>query len=88
MLLTIAIPIYVLAARRQNPRVFLVSAAPLGFIAYAISWLRKYGGLETKDEDYPESVRSMRRSLVIWAIALLIQATVVWYAISHNLFGG
>jgi hypothetical protein len=65
VLLTVAIPIYLLATHHQNLQVLVMSAASIGFIVYGLSWNRKYGGLETKDRDYPESVRAMRRSLLV-----------------------
>ena len=86
VLLTVAGPIYVIVTVRHNPSILLVSVAPIGFLAYAISWQRKYGGLDTKDQDYPEALRAMRRSLLVWVIALLIQGAVVAYVLSTSVF--
>jgi hypothetical protein len=53
-----------------------------------ISWRRKYGGLETADKDYPEAVRAMRRSALVWFTALLVQAVVVVYVLSSRVTSG
>jgi hypothetical protein len=84
VILAIASPIYVIGVRPYSPRLLLVSVAPIGFVGYVISWRRKYGALETLDEDYPDAVRAMRRSFLVWVTALLIQAVVVGYAISSS----
>jgi hypothetical protein len=84
--LTVASPIYLIGMRLHNPRLLLVSVAPIGFLAYAISWQRKYGRLDTKDKDYPKAVQAMRRSLLVWVTSLLIQGAVVAYAVSSGLF--
>jgi hypothetical protein len=43
-------------------------------------------GRSTQDADYPEAVGAMRRSLLVWAAALLIQIAVVWYSLSSGVF--
>jgi hypothetical protein len=84
VLLTVVSPIYLFgfSGRQPNPRFFLASAAPIGFLAYAISWQRKYGKLETRDKEYPEALRAMRLMLLVWAAALLIQVGVLAFALS------
>jgi hypothetical protein len=84
--LTVASPIFLFGMGQPNPRLLLVSAAPIGFLAYAITWRRKYGGLETGDEDYPEAVRAMNRSLLVWVTSVLIQVAVLMYALSSRVF--
>jgi len=84
VLLTVASPIYIFAMQQRNPRLLLVSAAPIGFLAYVLSWRRKYGRLDTRDKDYPESVKAMRIALLIWSAALLIQGAVFWYALASG----
>ena len=84
LLLTVLSPIYFLGI--QERRLLLVSLAPIGFLSYAISWQRKYGRLATKDKEYPGAVRDMRRSLLVWSVALLIHIVVVGFALSSGGF--
>ncbi len=85
--LIIASPIYVVGISPYDPRLLMVSVAPIGFLGYVISWRRRYGRLETQDGDYPDAVRAMRRSLLVWVGALLIQAAAVAYALSLSVSG-
>ena len=86
VLLTVASPIYLIGASQHNPRFLLASVAPIGFVAYVISWRRKYGRLETSDKDYPEAVQAMRRGLLVWVTALLIQGGMLAWAFSLGVF--
>lgn len=82
VLLIVASPVIFLIIRTEDARNILISAAPIGFLAYAISWQRKYGRLETPDKEYPDAVRDMRRSLLVWLIALVVNVGVIVYALS------
>jgi hypothetical protein len=57
------------AYSRYRPHVFIVSMAGPGA---AISWLYKYGKLDTDDPDYPDAKRSVITSLALWSGAFLI----------------
>jgi hypothetical protein len=81
VLSAIAVPILLILTLEQNPAFFVVPMLPVGFIAYALSWRRKYGSLETRDEDYPGAVRSMRLTLIVWVVAGVIQAGFVGYVL-------
>jgi hypothetical protein len=83
VLLTVAGPL-ILFGTHNNPRLLLLSVAPVGFLGYAVSWQRKYGSLETQDRDYPGAVRAMRVTLVVWAVALFFQLALLAYAFSSG----
>jgi hypothetical protein len=86
ILLSIASPAYVFVLQGRNPRYFLVSAAPVLFLIYGVSWHLKYSRLETRDKDYPDALRAMRWSLMAWVAALLIHFAVILYALSSGAF--
>jgi hypothetical protein len=84
--ISVAGPLYLLLPGQPNPRVFLISLAPVLFLGYAVSWHYKYGKLSTQDRDYPEAVSAMRRSLLVWSAALVIQIAVVCYGLTSTVF--
>jgi hypothetical protein len=86
VLLMVASPVIFLVIRSEDSRYLLISAAPIVFLGYAISWQRKYGRLETSDKEYPDAFRDMRRTLLVWSIALVIHVAVMAYALSSGWF--
>ena len=86
VLLMVASPVIFLIIRTEDTRYLLISVAPIVFLGYAISWQRKYGRLETSDKEYPDALRDMRRTLLVWSIALVIHVAVMAYALSSGWF--
>ena len=61
-----------------SPRIPIYSSfLPLGSLAGAIGWFKKYGGLQTDDPDFPEARRTVKKALVLWAILSVIHIVVV-----------
>jgi len=77
----IAGPIYLLMSVSNHSLVLVLPFVPVGCLAYAISWQRKYGSLKTRDKDYPDSVRSMRIALIVWIGCLIVQAGFLAYVV-------
>ena len=84
VILTAASGWYLVAYSYPDTRVFLFSAAPVPFIGYGLNWHRKYGSLDTRDSDYPDAVKSMRVTLVVWVVALLLQIAFLAYVFSRG----
>lgn len=51
-----------------SPAVFL----PLVGIGYGALWLYRYGSLTTSDVDYPLAVKRVKRTILIWLLALVL----------------
>jgi len=79
VLLAFAGPLYLLLTAANHSLVIVLPFVPVGCVVYAISWHRKYGSLKTRDKDYPDSVRSMRIGLIVWAGCLIVQAAFLAY---------
>lgn len=86
VLLMVASPLYFFVLHGNDQRAVIVSAAPFVFLFYAISWHRKYGRIQTSDKEYPDAVRDMRRSFLVWTAALVVEVAVVGYALSSGVF--
>jgi hypothetical protein len=59
-----------------------VAVAAAGAIVYAARWFGRYGSLQTRDADYPMARQAMKRTLMVWIAALIVEAGVVMYALS------
>jgi len=45
-------------------------------ISYGAQWLNHNSSLVTNDRDYAEAVTKVKRAMVVWALALFVQAAV------------
>ena len=52
----------------SSPAVWL----PLVGISYGALWLYRYGSLTTSDVDYPLAVKRVKRTMLIWLLALVL----------------
>lgn len=52
----------------SSPAVWL----PLVGIGYGALWLYRYGSLTTSDMDYPLAVKRVKRTMLIWLLALVL----------------
>jgi hypothetical protein len=71
----------VLTSGHVDPRFVLVAVAAVGAIAYAARWFGQYGSLQTRDADYPTARQAMKRTLMVWIAALIVEGVVVLYAL-------
>ena len=62
----------------MSPRMPLyASILPLGSLGGVVSWLTKYGGLQTDDPDFPEAKRAVKKALILWLILSAIHLAVL-----------
>jgi hypothetical protein len=63
----------------------LLVLLPFIAIGYGVWWLYRYRSLTTKDVDYPVAVRSVKLTIIVWLMALLLSwAITVLNVVKHG----
>jgi hypothetical protein len=67
-----ALCIYLLFAGELVLRRPYIHIVPLGGLITIITWFIRFGSLKTKDPEFEPARREMKKSLLMWSIALVV----------------
>ena len=68
---------FLMGGDRFNRGIISLQILPPAAVLTIVGWFLKYRDLKTKDRDYPEALREMKRTLALWLLALAVQIGVL-----------